>query len=417
MEKFFNPRSVAVIGASSKKGKIGYEILKNVFESGIEVYPVNPKREEILGRKCYKSLIDIEREIDLAVIAIEAKECIEVIEECGKKEIKNAVIISGGFKESGNNLLEEELREKARKYGIRIIGPNCIGVFNGKNNFNTFFQRNMDLPDFGNVAILTQSGTFGIALLEGFANENIGVSKFVSYGNKADVDEVELINYLEDDRDTKIIAMYVEEIGRKFFEQNFTKPVVILKSGRGKLGQKAAQLHTGAMATNYEIFKGACRQKNVIFADDFEEFFGIIKIIAMLGIPHGNKLSIITNGAGPSVLACDFLENANYIKLSGDVIDLTGSATADDYIDAIEKNDADILLLTFVFQDAPLTESFEKLYEWLKKNSRFYISLALGGKFVEEQRKKLAKLKIPSFEEPRVLINSLNKILEYSMRK
>ncbi|HEC75729.1 MAG TPA: CoA-binding protein [Thermoplasmatales archaeon] len=417
MEKFFNPRSVAVIGASSKKGKIGYEILKNVIESGVKVYPVNPNREEILGKKCYKSLIDVDGEIDLAVIAVEAKECIEVIEECGRKNIKNVVVISGGFKESGNFFLEEKLREKAKKYGVRIIGPNCIGVFNGKNNFNTFFQRNMDLPDFGNVAILTQSGTFGIALLEGFANENIGVSKFVSYGNKADVDEVELIKYLQDDMETKIIAMYVEEIGRKFFEGNFTKPIVILKSGRGKLGQRAAQLHTGAMATNYEIFKGACKQKNVIFADDFEEFFGIIKIIAMRGIPKGNKLSVITNGAGPSVLACDFMEDAKYIELKEDIIDLTGSATAADYINAIEKNDADILLLTFVFQDAPLTESFEKLYEWLEKNSRFYISLALGGKFVEEQRKKLAKLKIPSFEEPRVLINSLNKILEYSMRK
>ena len=417
MEKFFNPRNVAVIGASSKKGKIGYEILKNVIESGVEVYPVNPNREEILGKKCYKNLSEIKESIDLAVTAVGAKECVDVIEECGKNGIKNAVVISGGFKETGNVNLENKLIENAKKYGIRIIGPNCIGVFNGKNNFNTFFQRNMDLPNFGNVAILTQSGTFGIALLEGFANENIGVSKFVSYGNKADVDEVELIKYLQNDRDTEIIAMYVEDIGRKFFEENFTKPVVILKSGRGKLGQKAAQLHTGAMATNYDIFKGACRQKNIIFADDFEEFFGIIKIIAMLGIPKGNKISIITNGAGPSVLACDFIEEANYIELSGDIIDLTGSATADDYIDAIEGNDADILLLTFVFQDAPLTESFEKLYEWLEKNRKFYVSLALGGKFVEEQRRKLAKLKIPSFEEPRILINSLNKIIEYSTRK
>ena len=416
MDKFFEPKSVAVIGASAKKGKIGYQILKNILECNVKVYPINPKRKEILGVKCYKSIEEIDDDIDLAVIAIDAEECIDVIEKCGKKGIKNVVIISGGFKEVGNEDLEKELISIAKKYDVRIIGPNCIGVFNGKNGFNTFFQKNMDLPKFGNVAILTQSGTFGIALLEKLANEGIGVSKFVSYGNKADIDETELTNYLFNDKETELIAMYIEDIGRKFFEREIKKPIIILKAGRSQLGQRAAMLHTGAMATNYEIFKGACKQKNIIFADNFDEFFGIIKILSMQGLPKGNKIEIITNGAGPSVLSCDFIDMAENLELVN-VNDLTGSATADDYIDAIDKSKAEIILLVFVFQDAPLAESLEKLYEELEKRKRFYVALALGGRFVGEQKKRLAELKIPAFEEPSVVITSLNKIVEYAKKK
>lgn len=416
MDKFFEPKSVAVIGASAKKGKIGYQILKNILECNVKVYPINPKRKEILGVKCYKSIEEIDDDIDLAVIAIDAEECIDVIEKCGKKRIKNVVIISGGFKEVGNEDLEKELISIAKKYDVRIVGPNCIGVFNGKNGFNTFFQKNMDLPKFGNVAILTQSGTFGIALLEKLANEGIGVSKFVSYGNKADIDETELTNYLFNDKETELIAMYIEDIGRKFFEREIKKPIIILKAGRSQLGQRAAMLHTGAMATNYEIFKGACKQKNIIFADNFDEFFGIIKILSMQGLPKGNKIEIITNGAGPSVLSCDFIDMAENLELVN-VNDLTGSATADDYIDAIDKSKAEIILLVFVFQDAPLAESLEKLYEELEKRKRFYVALALGGRFVGEQKKRLAELKIPAFEEPSVVITSLNKIVEYAKKK
>lgn len=416
MDKFFEPKSVAVIGASAKKGKIGYQILKNILECNVKVYPINPKRKEILGVKCYKSIEEIDDDIDLAVIAIDAEECIDVIEKCGKKGIKNVVIISGGFKEVGNEDLEKELISIAKKYDVRIIGPNCIGVFNGKNGFNTFFQKNMDLPKFGNVAILTQSGTFGIALLEKLANEGIGVSKFVSYGNKADIDEIELTNYLFNDKETELIAMYIEDIGRKFFEREIKKPIIILKAGRSQLGQRAAMLHTGAMATNYEIFKGACKQKNIIFADNFDEFFGIIKILSMQGLPKGNKIEIITNGAGLSVLSCDFIDMAENLELVN-VNDLTGSATADDYIDAIDKSKAEIILLVFVFQDAPLAESLEKLYEELEKRKRFYVALALGGRFVGEQKKRLAELKIPAFEEPSVVITSLNKIVEYAKKK
>ncbi len=417
MQAFFNPKSVAVIGASSTKGKIGYEILSNIIKSNVKVYPVNPNRKEILGKKCYASIDEIPDVVELAVIAIDAERCVEEIEKCGRKGVKAAVIISGGFKEIGKTELQEKLMEKARKYGVRIIGPNCIGVFNGSNKFNTFFQKNMDLPDKGKVAILTQSGTFGIALLEKFANENIGVSKFVSYGNKADVDEVELLHYLENDDETEIIAIYAEEIKREFFETESKKAIVILKSGRSKLGQEAASLHTGAMATNYEIFKGVCKQRNIMLAEDFEEFFAIVKILAIKGFPSGGKISIITNGAGPSVLVCDFIEEAKNIELYNHVIDLTGSAVADDFVKATEECDADVILLTFVFQDAPLAESLEELYRGLEKIDKFCMAISIGGKFVEEQKKRLLSIGIPTFEEPRIAVKALDKVVGYTMRK
>lgn len=413
MEHFFNPKSVAVIGASSTKGKIGYEIMANIAGSDIPVFPVNPHRDAILGKPCYKNVEEIPEDVDLAVIAVDAEKCISALEQCGRKGIQRVVVISGGFRETGNDALEQRLVETARKYGIRIIGPNCIGVLNGATGFNTFFQRHMELPPDGPVSIMTQSGTFGIALLEKFAREHIGVHHFVSYGNKADVNEVDLLTHFQNDPATHIIAVYAEEMGRDFFSQTFTKPVVILKAGRSHLGQRAASLHTGAMATNYAIFRGACRQRGAIFAHDFQEFFGIIKILALQGMPPGGRITIITNGAGPGVLACDFLDAAPHLTAEGDMVDLTGSATADDYLRAIDASDADIVILAFVFQDAPLAETLEELYEGLRIRKRFFVALAMGGTFPEEQMRMLASLGIPSFEEPGVAIRALNAIAMY----
>ncbi len=418
MDKFFNPRSVAVVGASSKKGKIGYEILNNVIKSDVKVYPVNPFYDNINGMKCYGSIEDIDDEVDMAVIAINAENVINAIKECGKKGIKHVVIISGGFKETGNEEIERKLIEIARKYGIRIIGPNCIGVFNGENKFNTFFQQNMQLPDGGKVAILTQSGTFGIALLEKLAAESIGVSKFVSYGNKSDVNEVDLIRYLENDEKTELIGIYAESFEKDFFNMHFKKPVIVLKGGRSEEGKKAASLHTGAMATNYRIFYGVSMQRNIMVADDFTEFFSIIKILSMNDVPKEGKIKIITNGAGPAVMICDFIEDAKYLKLVSPPVDLTGSATSGDYLEAIEKEgDADIIILIFVFQDAPLAATIDEFYKKFEKDGRAYIALATGGEFVEEQIKKLASIGIPTIEEPRHIITALDKIVRYGRKR
>jgi len=216
LDAFFRPRSVAVIGASAKPGKIGHEILRNLalYEYKGRVYPINPRAEEILGLKCYKSILDVPDEVDLAVIAIASEATPKVIEECGRKGVKAVVIVSGGFKELGGRYkdVEAEVVRIARRYGMRIIGPNCIGVFDGETRLDTFFQarERMLRPPKGPIAFMTQSGTFGCTMLEWAAEAGLGISKFVSYGNRCDVDEADLIRYFAQDPDTRVIAIYLE---------------------------------------------------------------------------------------------------------------------------------------------------------------------------------------------------------------
>ncbi len=437
MKSFFDPEGIAVVGASSREGKIGYEIVKNILKTQ-KVYPVNPTTKEILGVPCYPTIAEIPHPVDLAVFALTPEHILETIEECGKKGIKGMVIVSGGFKEAGKEHLQKEMVEKAHKYGIRIIGPNCIGVFNGKNKFNTFFQTHVELPSSGNVAILTQSGTFGIGLLEELAAVSIGISKFVSYGNKADVDEKDMLDYFKDDEETKCIAIYMEgvEDGREFFQKvrEIKKPVIILKAGKTPLGAHAASSHTGALATNYEIFRGASHQYGAILADDFEEFLAIIQILAMQPLPKGGNIGIVMNGAGPCVMAADYIHASPYLTLpSLDIdtsflslahvsnpIDLTGSATAEDFLTALKElgrnADVDVMLSFFVFQDAPLASSLPILYEGIEeiqKYGKVMVAIAIGGKFTQEQRIMLAHHGVPLLEEPRVVICALEKIVRY----
>jgi len=446
MDEFFDPVGVAVVGASSHPGKIGYEILKNIAEFREDVYPVNPSAESILGKKCYRSVSEIEGRVDLAVVAVPSEKVLDVVEDCGKKGVRGMVVISGGFREVGNEQIEKEMVSLAGKYGIRIIGPNCIGIYNPKNGLNTFFQKDMELPGAGNVAVLTQSGTIGIGLLENFAGK-VGISKFVSYGNKADVNEMDMLKYLNKDDDTDVIAIYAESIenGRKFMENLPDKPVVILKSGRTPLGESAATSHTGAMATNYNIFRGAARQYGAIIADDFGEFYDITRIMALQPLPGGGRVGMITNGAGPCVIAADCiyhsknltlpeLRGEKFSNLPGFVVmsnplDLTGSATAEHFLKGIEAMQADegidIIMPFFVFQDAPLIESMEELHSGLREMVRYteknrskpIVAVAIGGKVVREQAKKMAEYGVPLVEEPARAVSSLDKIVGYSRWK
>ena len=437
MKPFFDPEGVAVVGASSHPGKIGYEIVKNVSKVK-KVYPVNPHTKEILGIPCYPSISAIDGDVELAVYALPSEYIMEAIEECAKKGIKGMVVVSGGFKEVGKEELERKMVEKARKHGICIIGPNCIGVFNAKNGFNTFFQTNFEMPSPGNLAILTQSGTFGIGLLEELA-PSIGVSKFVSYGNKADVDEIDMLEYFKNDDETKFIAMYIEGLknGRKFFEKvkEVKKPVVILKAGKTSLGAKAASLHTGALATNYEILRGACYQYGAILADDFEEFIAIISMLAMQPLPRGGKIGMVTNGAGPCVIAADYIYSSRNLELPSlklnsshlpsfailsNPIDLTGSATAEHFIMALKElneSEIDIILSFFVFQDAPLASTMNVFYDAIEeiKDKKMLVGVAIGGEFTQKQIKKMAHHGIPVFKEPSVVIKALEKIVRYAI--
>ncbi|MEM1834628.1 MAG: CoA-binding protein, partial [Thermosphaera sp.] len=293
IEKFFNPESVAIVGASDKPGKVGKVILENfVKKFKGEIYPVNPNYESIMGLKCYKKVSELPKAPDLAVIVIPADGVPEVLEDLGEKGTKAVIIISGGFRETNTprgEMLENKVKEIASKYGMRIVGPNCIGIFDNWSGVDTFFlpEEKMKRPPRGHVGFISQSGAFASALIDWMAYNNIGVSRAVSYGNKVDVDDVDLLKFFKDDEKTKIVLMYLEGLktnrGKEFIrvarEVVKVKPVVIYKAGKTSRGSMAAASHTAALAGDYSLYKSAIKQAGLIEADSFDDIMDITKIL------------------------------------------------------------------------------------------------------------------------------------------
>jgi len=429
---FFKANSVAVIGASTTPGKIGHEVLRSLsrYEFPGKVYPINPSSESVLGLKAYRSILDVRGNVDLAVMVVQPKLAPSIMDECGRKGVRNVVIVSGGFKETGTEEIEKNTAAVARKYGIRIIGPNCIGVLDGRTRLDTFFQSHerMLRPRPGSVAFMTQSGTFGTTILEWAAEENIGISKFVSYGNRSDVDEGDLVEFLGDDNETSIIGIYTEglENGRKLFEaaRHLTKqkPIVILKSGRSDVGSKAAKSHTGWLAGSYDVAKAAFEQAGMVVTDSIDQLFDSVKVLTMQPLPSGRNLAMVTNGAGPVVMAADKMaqygmENAplqhaiiskltenlpSYCFISETTVDLTGSATSADYDISLQilatDPEVDVLMPFFVFQDTPLDEGIVAVLERIKKYGKPIICCAAGGPYTRMMSKRIEALGIPVYE-------------------
>jgi len=306
LERFFTPRSVAVVGASRTPGKVGHDVAQNLLKGGFEgpLYPVNPKADEVLGLRCYPDLPSIGEPIDLAVVAIPAQGVPAVIEQCAEAGVEAVVVISAGFKESGPEgaELEKELVRRCREHGIRCIGPNCLGVISPPSGLNASFSATM--PPSGNIAFFSQSGALGTAVLDVFAGEGIGISRFVSYGNKADVDESDLIEALGEDERTDVILGYVESIddGAKFMRvaRRVTKkkPVLILKSGRTAAGARAASSHTGSLAGSDAAYEAAFKQCGVIRARSVTEFFDYVLAFSSQKPPRGAGVAIVTNAGG-----------------------------------------------------------------------------------------------------------------------
>ena len=370
LNAFFNPCSAAIIGATKKIDKAGHVIFKNfaynktrgVFKG--EIYPVNPNEESILGFKCYPSITEIPGDLDLIVIVVPAKVVPTIMEEAVTKKVKTAIIISSGFREIGNIELEEQIVATAKKAGIRILGPNCLGVYYQKTGVDTLFLPETKVlttgdeviatprPLLGDIAIVTQSGAFGVAALDFLAGRQIGISKFVSFGNKSDVTESEMMHYLLYDNETHVILLYVEDIryGRRFLKVakkvTAKKPIVALKAGRSAAGARAAASHTGAIAGSDKIYDAAFEQTGVLRARDMEEFFDMGKALVMQPPALGRNI-------GPGIMAVDECESngltvnkfseetlQKFQKLKGqgvlpkfaataNPVDLTGSVTDD----------------------------------------------------------------------------------------
>jgi acetyltransferase len=319
LQHFFNPSSVAVVGASQNPSKIGYEILNNIvqYDYGGSVYPINPKAQEILGLKAYPDLTSVPSKIDLAVIALPAPAVMDVLKQCGKKGVDSIIVISAGFKETGPEgaRLEEELAIQAKELGIRVVGPNCLGIIDTTSSLNASFAAGMPLP--GHIGFFSQSGALCVAILDWALGENVGFSRFVSVGNKMDISETEVMLSMGKDENTRVILGYLESIedGPRFMkaarEVSQTKPIIIIKSGTTGAGAKAASSHTGALAGSDHAYRAAFKQSGIIRAESMQSLFSYAMAFASQPLPKGPSLAIITNSGGPGILAADACDRSS----------------------------------------------------------------------------------------------------------
>ena len=437
MERFFTPRAIALVGASSTKGKIGNSILDSLvnYDYTGDVHPINPKVDEIFGRKCYKSILDIPGPVDLVIVSIDLSRTPPILEECAKKGVHNVVIVSGGGKELGGERAEYEaqIKDLSQKHSIRIIGPNCIGMFNAANRLDCAFQgqERMVRAKLGNVALLSQSGTMGISFLE--SADTFGLSKMISYGNRSDVDEADMIWYLANDPQTKVVALYVEGFGdgRKFVDTarrvmaETKKPVIIWKSGRSAAGSKQAASHTGSLGGSNNIIMGAFKQAGIVSVDSYQELVAVSKALSWQPAAEGNAAAMCSNGAGPMIGAIDHYERLDlelaqvsneslekmkkqfpptYVIGKGNPVDVTGGATAEDYKFVIQTflddENVNIMMPWFVFQDDPLDEV---IVDYLVEASgkKPLLVGGNGGPYTQKMTKMIEDRGIPVYSDLR----------------
>ena len=368
LDKIFYPESVAIVGATKVPGTVPYDIVVNILKSDFQgvVYPVSPKEKYILGIKTHKYVVDIDDPIDLAIIVFPSSVCHLALEQCGQKGIKALIIISAGFREIGGTGIEREnqIKQIAKKYGMSFIGPNCLGVINTDPRvaLNASFARQM--PEEGNIGFLSQSGALCTAVLDYAQAKHIGFSKFVSFGNKADISEIDLLYYLGNDPKTKVILLYLEEISdgpglmnaARHIIKTTGKPILAIKSGRTSAGASAAASHTGSLAGSDEICDAAFKQAGIIRCTNIEEMFNLAIAFAYQPMPKGKRIAIITNAGGPGVLTTDAsikegLDMAKFSEKTTEIlkkslpmtaniknpIDVIGDARADRYTVAVSE--------------------------------------------------------------------------------
>lgn len=445
LEKLFNPQSIAIVGASAEEGKVGQVITKNITGLGYagQVFLVNPNHAEIMGKKCYKSLLDIDEEVDLAIIAIPAKFVNSAIEESAGK-IKNFAVISAGFSETSEEgkIREKELSHIAREKNLNVLGPNCLGFIIPRLKLNASFAGGM--PDAGNISFVSQSGALAVATMDNAKSQEIKFSNVISIGNKMQIDEADLLEYLDSDENTKIIGMYLEGIknGPRFMETarkvSAHKPIVILKAGRSEKTQKAITSHTGALAGSDLIMNALFEKTGVLRADNFEDFYSLVNLISRTEIPPSDQIAIITNAGGPGVLTADALEGKE-IKLGNlsletkrklsdflpeessveNPIDLLGDAMEDRYRKVLEiisqEKEIGTLVCVLTPQDqTPVGKIAEVLIDFKKNSDKNIVAIFIGGNRVKEAVVSLEKNGIPNFSFPDQGINVLDKYYKLS---
>ncbi len=447
LDHFFSPTTVAVIGASREEGKVGYDLFKNLITYGYKgkVYPINPHADNILGIKAYASLTEINDTIDLAVIIVPASHVLKVVDECSTKGIDSIIVISAGFKESGIDgaARERELLQKIKQHSIRMLGPNCLGLIDTQSSLNASFAADMPAP--GNIAFISQSGALCTSVLDWAVGEGIGFSKFISLGNKTDVDEVDLINVIDDDPRTKVILGYLEGVknGTAFMKaaQKTTKkiPMIVVKSGGTTAGAKAASSHTGTLAGSENAFDTAFKQSGILRAKTVEELFDYARIFSLQPLPKGPRIALITNAGGPGIIAADAVERSK-LKMSAfskntidtlrsflppmsniyNPVDVLGDAKADRYKFVIEKvvEDPSVDIILIILTPQAMTEiekTAEVISDISNRTGKPIVTSFMGGKRIEAGLKIMSQRKVPNYPFPERAVSAIEAMYKHTL--
>ncbi len=443
LDPIFKPKSIAIVGASRDPKAIGHQCVKNLIESGYEgkIYPVNPKADEIKGIKCYHSILDVPDEVDIALIVVPAKYVPAVAEDCGKKGVKGLVIIASGFSEVGRKDLEDQVLEIARKYNMRILGPNVVGIMNNPLKANASFGPYLPYP--GKAALISQSGALLIAMDARTWSDKVGISHMISIGNMADLNFGDLIEYFNEDPDTNVISLYMEGVkdGRKFLEKakKSKKPIIALKAGVSQRGAAAAASHTGSLAGSTKIYDAAFKQGHVVRAENLDALFDETMALALQPPMKGDNLLIITNGGGVGVLATDAAERYGIpIKDAPDdlkllmmkhmpefgspknPVDLTGMADAQQYYgsikDALKHDWVDGIVVLFCetsFTDPlEISQNIKKAMDEAGVNKPVIVNYT-GGEASVKAGEWLIENGIPYYKSPDAAVRAIAALRTY----
>ena len=445
IDAILSPKSIAVVGASSTPGKIGYTVVKNLLESKYtgQIYPVNPKDDEILGLKNYKTMDEIPGPVDAAVIVVPAKFVSGVIDECGKKAVKGLIIITSGFSEVGDKALEEQIVKQAKSYGMRILGPNIVGTLTNSTKLNASFAPYLPLP--GHASLITQSGALLIAIDAISYTRGVGFEKLISIGNMSDVDFADLIAWLDDDPETSCISLYVEGFkdGRRFIEasKKSKKPVIALKSGISAHGAAAAASHTGSLAGSGKVYDAAFQQAGTLRAVDLNNLFDRTLALSLQPPMDGDNMLILTNGGGVGVLATDAAERyglplkfapedvqAELKKHMPDFgsaknpVDMTGMAGNEWYYETVKFSyahkwvDGLVVLYCETAQTNPL-EIAKAIHKAIKDSGitgKPVTTSFVGGERSDEAMRWLMENGIPAYNAPDLAVNAMAALHEYN---
>jgi len=449
IDALFTPDTIAVIGASRDGDKIGHSVMRNIVENRFagQIIPVNPNADEVLGREAYNSVKDIPADVDLAVIAVPAGIANEAVTDCIAANVSSVIIISSGYKEIGETgkNRSDELQELLNGTDTRVLGPNCLGVWDAYSGVDTLFLPSYKLqrPPKGDIAIISQSGAFGSTLMDMLAEMEVGISRFISYGNQADITDIELLEWLQDDDETAAVAVYMEGVsdGEQFIEtaKQVTPemPIITLKAGKHDAGKQAVSSHTGSLAGSYDVYNGVFKQTGVIEATTVNKLYDYTRALAHNPVLDGKQIAVVTNGGGFGVLTADAivqtgLEMADFSAETrealadvmpdhgtvGNPLDLIGDADAERYEEALgvlqSADEVDGVIVIPLLQPLPLNSAVvDTIINFREDYDKPVVACMTGSQFTELHMKNLERNNVPAYAAPTRAAGAMHALYRY----